>query len=69
GNGLLRALIMDREDGPAIVERARTLEPSGLLLNAPRGNLLRFMPALNVTADEIDTMLAWLDDLITKARA
>jgi len=27
------------------------------------------MPALNVTADEIDTMLAWLDDLITAVRA
>ncbi|MBN9472573.1 MAG: acetylornithine transaminase [Bordetella sp. SCN 67-23] len=68
GNGLLRALIMDREDGPAIVERARTLEPSGLLLNAPRGNLLRFMPALNVSTDEIDQMLEQLDGIITAVR-
>ncbi len=69
GQGLLRALVMDRDDGPALVQAARDRAPEGLLLNAPRGNLLRFMPALNVTADEIDTMLAWLDDLITKARA
>lgn len=69
GQGLLRALVMDRDDGPALVLAARERTPEGLLLNAPRGNLLRFMPALNVTADEIDTMLAWLDDLITKARA
>lgn len=68
GNGLLRALIMDREDGPAIVERARTLEPNGLLLNAPRGNLLRFMPALNVTTDEIDQMLEQLDGIIAAVR-
>ncbi|CAB3916050.1 Acetylornithine aminotransferase [Achromobacter pulmonis] len=68
GMGLLRALIMDRDDGPAIVEAARNLAPNGLLLNAPRGNLLRFMPALNVTAEEIDTMLTQLDGLIARVR-
>ena len=68
GLGLLRALVMDRDDGPAIVEAARKLEPQGLLLNAPRPNLLRFMPALNVTAEEIDLMLSELDKLIAQAR-
>lgn len=68
GMGLLRALIMDRDDGPAIVEAARNLTPNGLLLNAPRPNLLRFMPALNVTAEEIDTMLTQLDGLIERVR-
>lgn len=68
GMGLLRALVMDRDDGPAIVEAARNLTPNGLLLNAPRGNLLRFMPALNVTAEEIDTMLEQLDGLIAAIR-
>ncbi|MFM9868167.1 acetylornithine transaminase [Achromobacter xylosoxidans] len=68
GMGLLRALVIDRDDGPAIVEAARNLAPNGLLLNAPRGNLLRFMPALNVTAEEIDTMLGQLDGLIGKVR-
>lgn len=68
GMGLLRALVMDRDDGPAIVEAARNLAPNGLLLNAPRGNLLRFMPALNVTAEEIDTMLGQLDGLIGRVR-
>lgn len=68
GMGLLRALVMDRDDGPAIVEAARNLAPNGLLLNAPRGNLLRFMPALNVTAEEIDTMLGQLDGLIARVR-
>ncbi|MGB6008385.1 acetylornithine transaminase [Castellaniella sp.] len=68
GAGLLRALIMDRDDGPALVAAARDRAPEGLLLNAPRGNLLRFMPALNVSAEEIDTMLAWLDALIKQVR-
>ena len=68
GMGLLRALMMDRDDGPAIVEAARNLAPAGLLLNAPRPNLLRFMPALNVTAEEIETMLKQLDGLIAQVR-
>ncbi|OZI15974.1 acetylornithine transaminase [Bordetella genomosp. 7] len=68
GMGLLRALILDRDDGPAIVDAARNLAPQGLLLNAPRGNLLRFMPALNVTEAEIETMLSQLDGVIGALR-
>jgi acetylornithine/N-succinyldiaminopimelate aminotransferase len=60
GCGLLRALLLGRDIGPQIVERARTLQPDGLLLNAARPNLLRFMPALNVTNEEIDQMVAML---------
>src|SRR5699024_7686885 len=68
GAGLLRALILDRDDGPALVEAARRRAPEGLLLNAPRPDLLRFMPALNVAAADIDAMLAWLDDLVAHPR-
>ena len=68
GQGLLRALIMDRDDGPAIVEAARLLEPEGMLLNAPRSNLLRFMPSLNVTEAEVAQMLEQLDGIIAKLR-
>lgn len=69
GRGLLRALILDRDDGPAIVEAARDAQPEGMLLNAPRPNLLRFMPALNVTAQEVELMLERLDAIIAKVRA
>jgi acetylornithine/N-succinyldiaminopimelate aminotransferase len=68
GEGLLRALMLGRDDGPAIVEAARDMAPEGLLLNAPRASLLRFMPALNVTEQEIDQMLAMLDGVIAKVR-
>lgn len=68
GQGLLRALVMDRDDGNTIVDMARTAEPEGMLLNAPRTNLLRFMPALNVSADEITQMLERLDGIIAKLR-
>ncbi|HQA10651.1 acetylornithine transaminase [Zoogloea sp.] len=66
GSGLLRALILDDDRGPAIVQAALVMEPQGLLLNAPRGNLLRFMPALNVSEAEIDQMIDALDGLLKK---
>ena len=60
----MRALILADERGPALVDAARALEPRGLLLNAPRPNLIRFMPALNVSREEIDLMLDLLHDLL-----
>lgn len=69
GEGLLRALLLDRDDGGAIVDAARDWAPEGMLLNAPRPNLLRFMPALNVTADEVELMLKRLDEVIAQVRA
>ncbi len=68
GAGLLRALILDGDDGAAIVQTAMARTPEGLLLNSPRPNLLRFMPALNVSEEEISLMLAHLDEAITKVR-
>ncbi|NML27008.1 acetylornithine transaminase [Zoogloea dura] len=64
GNGLLRALILDDERGPALVKAALEHSPTGLLLNSPRPNLLRFMPSLTVTTEEIDQMIALLDGLL-----
>ena len=64
GEGLLRALLLDSDKGPQIVEKARLMQPDGLLLNAARPNLLRFMPALNVTKDEIDQMMTMLRSVL-----
>ncbi|WP_250537896.1 MULTISPECIES: acetylornithine transaminase [unclassified Caballeronia] len=64
GEGLLRALLLDSDKGPQIVEKARLMQPDGLLLNAARRNLLRFMPALNVTKDEIDQMMTMLRSVL-----
>ena len=66
GSGLLRALILDDERGPEIVAKALALTPCGLLLNAPRPNLLRFMPALNVSEAEVDQMIGLLDSLLLR---
>jgi len=66
GQGLLLALDLGADAGPRLVERA--LE-AGLLLNAPRPNLLRFMPALNVADAEIDIAGEALDALLAERRA
>jgi acetylornithine/N-succinyldiaminopimelate aminotransferase len=39
-----------------------------LLINSPRPSALRFMPALNVTADEIDAMVRTLEESISSVR-
>jgi len=64
GIGLLRALELKRDIGSAVVTTARddlSVQPrwenAGLLLNSPRPALLRFMPALNLTTEEIDLMI------------
>jgi acetylornithine/N-succinyldiaminopimelate aminotransferase len=61
GRGLLLALVLASDRGPDIVARAFD---RGLLLNAPRPNVLRFMPALNVTRAEIDRMVEILGPLL-----
>ncbi|MDN3545076.1 MAG: acetylornithine transaminase [Roseateles asaccharophilus] len=57
GAGLLRALVLPGNQAEQVVAAARELAPVGLLLNAPRPNLLRFMPALNISEAEIDQAL------------
>ncbi|KRB78819.1 acetylornithine transaminase [Noviherbaspirillum sp. Root189] len=66
GEGLLRALKLGKDIGPQIVEAARNMEPVGLLLNSPRPDLLRFMPSLNVTKEELDQMVSMLSDILIK---
>jgi acetylornithine/N-succinyldiaminopimelate aminotransferase len=60
GVGLLRALVLPGDAAERVVQCARDLEPQGLLLNAPRPQLLRLMPALNIGEDEIDLALQGL---------
>jgi acetylornithine/N-succinyldiaminopimelate aminotransferase len=63
GRGLLLALDLKRPIAAAIV--ALALE-DGVLLNAPRPDALRFMPALNVTREEIARMIGYLDSVLGK---
>ena len=64
GVGLLRALDLGQPLAATVVAHAReqlmlggAAGNTGLLLNAPRPSVLRFMPALNVTPAEVDLMI------------
>jgi len=61
GRGLLLALDLARDIGPDVAARAFR---RGVLINAPRPDALRFMPALTVTHEEIDHMIGVLDDVL-----
>jgi acetylornithine/N-succinyldiaminopimelate aminotransferase len=66
GRGLLLALDLRHPIAASIVAHGFA---EGVLLNAPRPDALRFMPALNVTREEIATMIDCLDAILTKAAA
>jgi acetylornithine/N-succinyldiaminopimelate aminotransferase len=66
GRGLLLALDLKNPIAGAIVAQAFE---DGVLLNAPRLDALRFMPALNVTKGEIASMIDCLDATLTKIGA
>jgi acetylornithine/N-succinyldiaminopimelate aminotransferase len=64
GRGLLVALELKGKDAGKV---ARSAMDHGLLINAPRPDTLRFMPALNVTGEEIDQMLVLLEMSLERA--
>jgi len=64
GRGLLLALALRGTDAAEVARRALD---RGLLINAPRPDTLRFMPALNVTRGEIDRMLALLEAVLRES--
>jgi len=61
GRGLLRALNLQRDIAAQVAAQALD---RGLLLNAPRPDSLRFMPALTVSLEEIDRMIDILDGVL-----
>lgn len=63
GRGLLLALDTQAIDADLIVKHAFEQK---LLLNAPRNNSLRFMPALTVTVEEIERMSQLLDTVLSE---
>jgi acetylornithine/N-succinyldiaminopimelate aminotransferase len=66
GRGLLLALDLKHPVATSIVVQAFE---DGVLLNAPRPDTLRFMPALNVTREEIAGMIDCLDAILIKMGA
>jgi acetylornithine/N-succinyldiaminopimelate aminotransferase len=66
GKGLLLAMDLACTSAAQVIAAAFA---RGLLINAPRGDTLRFMPALNVSHDEIDRMIDILDGALKETRA
>jgi acetylornithine/N-succinyldiaminopimelate aminotransferase len=64
GRGLLLALDLKRPIGASIVAQAFA---AGVLINSPQPDALRFMPALNVTREEISMMIDCLDAIFVKS--
>jgi acetylornithine/N-succinyldiaminopimelate aminotransferase len=63
GRGLLQGLVLEGEAAP-VVARARE---RGLLVSAAGGNVVRFVPPLIVTREEIDEALQILDATLAEA--
>jgi acetylornithine/N-succinyldiaminopimelate aminotransferase len=61
GRGLLQALGLGKPVAAKITAKAFD---AGLLLNAPRPDSLRFMPSLTVAENEIEQMVAILDEIL-----
>lgn len=66
GRGLLLALDLKHPIGASIVAQALA---NGLLLNSPQPDALRFMPALNISREEIAEMIDGLDVILTQMGA
>jgi acetylornithine/N-succinyldiaminopimelate aminotransferase len=66
GKGLLVALDLRNPIAASVVAQAFE---DGVLLNAPRPDTLRFMPALNVTRNEIAEMIDCLDAILARIGA
>lgn len=66
GRGLLLALDLQSDCAGELAREALT---DGLLVNAPRPDTLRFMPALNVTRAEIEQMIGILHGVMEKVMA
>ncbi|WP_432560441.1 acetylornithine transaminase [Granulicoccus sp. GXG6511] len=61
GRGLLRAIVLTDEIAPRAYDRAMDL---GFVINAPRPDVLRIAPPLVVTAEQLDTFVAALPDIL-----
>ena len=66
GRGLLLALDLKMPIAASVVGQAFE---QGVLLNAPKPDTLRFMPALNVAREEVALMIDCLDGVLTRMGA
>ncbi len=66
GLGLLRAIVLTDDNAPDVAMEAFR---RGLLVNAVRPNAIRLMPALTVTADDIDRAVVIIEEALNEVTA
>ena len=66
GVGLLRGLVFASDIAPDVATKAMA---HGLLVNPVRPNVVRFLPPLNVSAEEIDEAIDIIDAVLTEIAA
>ena len=64
GLGLINGIELNKESGQPVVDRC--FEDSNVLINNTDANVLRFVPPLVVTKEEIDTVMEAVDAAMTK---
>ncbi len=63
GKGLMIGVVLDREDASAITGES---VKEGLLINCTQGNILRIMPPLNITNEDIDEAVRRLEKVLER---
>jgi acetylornithine/N-succinyldiaminopimelate aminotransferase len=66
GHGLLVGIEFDSDIAPELLGK---LIEAGVLMNAPAGNILRFMPPLVMTEDEVDEVVGKLATALDEVKA
>jgi acetylornithine/succinyldiaminopimelate/putrescine aminotransferase len=61
GRGLILAIELKIEGGPMVKEMMQ----KGFLINCTMGNVLRFLPPLIITKEEIDQMMSALEEVFS----
>jgi acetylornithine/N-succinyldiaminopimelate aminotransferase len=64
--GLLQALVLPTPVAAQVADAARDLSPQGVLINPARPDVLRLMPALNISDDEIALADVLLGEALAK---
>lgn len=69
GKGLMVAVEFSEPIAPKVRDECLKAEPVGLIVNAIGDHIIRFLPPLTVTAEEIDEAISILQRAIDKVRA
>ena len=65
GRGLLRGIVLTEDIAPAAYDAALQ---AGFVINAPRPNVIRLVPPLNLSTEQLDSFIDALPAILEQAR-